>query len=411
MLGNELTVPTGIETAPTSPQLTRSTGAWKVILASLRDQTDRQPEVLQESEWLLGATAPALKLRGNAFAVEHAIDGTGRVFLCLAPLPDSRAIPSDWDLQVGPDGTVTLNQENEYSWVHAAYSGGRWGRIAAAHALQRTLRPYDPRVHGLFMTNTWGDRARDAHLNSDFLLRELTAAEALGVEVVEIDDGWQKGTSANSSKSGGIWNGFWEGDPQFWDVNPERFPDGLDAIAAQARKEGLKLGLWFAPDSSGEAKNWSRDAEALLRIHRELGVDFFKIDALKITTAASEENYRRLLPPCMWEPKLLLPSTSMSPPNIASAILVWWMVFSLKTATPISATIFPTRRSGRPGVWLTGLIRSACEWNGSITPETPTGTEIIRSHPPAGVPIRSSPSPCSVRRLAFLRRRISPPAI
>jgi len=289
--------PTGIEQA-SSIQSSSSTsicpGARKVIVPKLQDGTDRQPELVQESEWLLGAPGPELKASGNIFAVENPLDGTGRVFLCLAPLPGARAIASTWDFNVKSNGAVLLNEKNGYSWVQTTYSGGRWGRIAAAHSLQRAIRPYDPKVHGLLMTNTWGDRARDAHLNSKFLAQEVLSAKALGVDVIEIDDGWQKGVSSNSSVKGGVWGGFWASDPNYWDVNPTRFPAGLGSIAALAHKEGIRLGLWFAPDSSQDAANWQRDANALLRQHRELGVDFFKVDGLRVSTAKSEEDYRRL---------------------------------------------------------------------------------------------------------------------
>ena len=290
-------LPTGIEKAPPiqrSSATSTSTGAWKVIVPKLQDGTDRQPELVQESEWLLAARAPELKASGNIFAVENALGGAGRVFLCLAPLPGARAIASDWDFKVKSDGAVLLNEKNGYPWVQTTYSGGRWGRIAAAHSLQRAIRPYDPKVHGLLMTNTWGDRARDAHLNSKFLAQEVLSAKALGVDVLEIDDGWQKGVSSNSTVKGGVWSGFWASDSNYWDVNATRFPEGLGPIAALAHKEGIRLGLWFAPDSSQEAANWQRDANALLRQHRELGVDFFKIDGLKISSAKSEENYRQL---------------------------------------------------------------------------------------------------------------------
>ena len=289
--------PTGIEKDPAvarSATTLIGTGALKVIVPKLQDGTDNQPQLVQESEWLLGAPQVALKTSGNIFAVENPLDGTGRVFICLAPLPGARAIPSTWDFEVKADGTVLLNEKNGYSWVQTAYSGGRWGRISAAHSLQRAIRPYDPKVHGLLMTNTWGDRARDAHLNSKFLAQEIPAAKKLGVDVIQIDDGWQKGVSSNSSVKGGVWGGFWASDHNYWDVNQTRFPGGLGPVAALAHQEGVRLGLWFAPDSSQEAANWQRDVNALLRLHQDLGIDFFKIDGLKISTPQSEENFRHL---------------------------------------------------------------------------------------------------------------------
>jgi alpha-galactosidase len=44
---------------------------------------------------------------------------------------------------------------------------------------------------GLFLSNTWGHRSRDARINADFIAREVEAGTRLGVDVVQIDDGWQ----------------------------------------------------------------------------------------------------------------------------------------------------------------------------------------------------------------------------
>ncbi len=293
--------PTGIEAdpiatkpAPKTP-LSFAPGRFRLIQAILRDQTDGHSELGGQNEWLLHPSEE-LKLRGNAFALENVLDGTGTAFLKLAPLPDSRSTPSDWDVYATRTGNLELSAGDGYPWKNQPYSGGKWGRIAAFHALQRAIRPYDPAQDGLFLTNTWGDRNRDAHLNSQFMRREIDAGARMGADIVQIDDGWEHGTTANSSKArgNGAWNGFWASDPNFWNVNTERFPAGLQPLFKQARAQKMQMGLWFAPDSSHEAANWERDADALLGLHRDLGVDFFKIDALKIESAQSEANFRKL---------------------------------------------------------------------------------------------------------------------
>ncbi len=278
------------ESFPFSPAHSR------LIQFELHDQTDRCAEVYGENEWLLHPSE-TLELRGNAFALENTLDGCGMVFLKLAPLPDSRATPSDFDVRVARNGAgLELQTQDAYEWKTAKYQGGKWNRIAAFHDLQRRIRPYNPNQDGLFLTNTWGDRHRDAHLNPQFMAAEIEAGARLGADIVQIDDGWQQGTTANSSVAhgGGAWDGFWATDPNFWAVNSTRFPDGLKPLAEQARAKDMSLGLWFAPDSSNQAANWERDADALLALHRDLGVNFFKIDALKIDGPQSEINFGKL---------------------------------------------------------------------------------------------------------------------
>lgn len=297
-----MVTPTGVEVEPAqhagraNPKYSFVAGSTRLISAQLRDQTDFNAELVQESEWLLHPSNTGIKLQGNVFVLENVFDGCGIIFVKLAPLPGSRAIPSDWDFRIQRNGPIEWNEGDGYEWRQVTYQGGKWNRIEALHAMQREMRPYNPTRDGLLLTNTWGDRNRDAHLNSTFMAREIECAARLGADVVQIDDGWQQGVTANSFKAAGngAWDGFWKNDDRFWDVNRERFPAGLEPLFAQARERQIRVGLWFAPDGSNEAANWERDAELLLRYHRELGVDFFKVDALKITTPQSEENLRRL---------------------------------------------------------------------------------------------------------------------
>ena len=145
------------------------------------------------------------------------------------------------------------------------------------------------------MSNTWGDRSRDARINQDFILKEIEAGARLGVDAVQIDDGWQKGRTANSARTkGGVWNGYWAADANFWQPDPKRFPGGLATVVQAAREKGMKFGLWYGPDSSNDVANWQRDADRILELHRTLGIDYFKLDSVKVQTVVAEENLRRL---------------------------------------------------------------------------------------------------------------------
>lgn len=124
-----------------------------------------------------------------------------------------------------------------------------------------------------------------------FVLQEIDRAAALGLDTVQIDDGWQKGTTVNSARPlGGVWEGYYAADADFWTPHPERFPRGLYPVAEHAAARGVALGLWFSPDSSGEFANWRRDAETLLRLWRTYGVAVFKLDGVKLRTPARARN-------------------------------------------------------------------------------------------------------------------------
>jgi alpha-galactosidase len=146
------------------------------------------------------------------------------------------------------------------------------------------------------LANTWGDRNRDASLSDSFVRAEIDAAAELGIDYLQVDDGWQRGITKNSGlAAGGVWEGYYATDPEFWQVHRGKFPGGLEPLVEYGRERGVKLSLWFSPDSSGSFANWKRDAQVLLGFHRSLGIDQFKLDGIKIRDKAGEANLLRLL--------------------------------------------------------------------------------------------------------------------
>ena len=250
------------------------------------DRTDLRAELLDEREFAMPTCEAMAYLKCGVLDVRETLTGRGVVFLKLAPMPESRAEPDAFDFAVNPSTRAVMAVPTGCPLAALAYSGGEVGRLRALHDFHRSLWPRRPGRDGVLLSNTWGDGNRDSRINEGFLLGEIAAAADIGVEVVQIDDGWQKGRSANSSQSGGkgVWNGYWAADPEFWAPDPVRFPRGLRPLADAAAKRGLSIGLWFGPDSSDNAANWERDADCLLAFHRQFGIRHFKIDSLKLHT-------------------------------------------------------------------------------------------------------------------------------
>ncbi len=260
------------------------------------DQTDQHNELVHEREWLLWANETPFDIQGCVLTVENVLDGSGIAFLKLAPLPHARPDTKAADFRVRPSARAVTTFFNGYPVAAVGYRGGKVGRTRALHTIQRSLRNYVAGRDGQFLSNTWGDRSRDARINEDFLLKEVVAGAALGVDVIQIDDGWQKGRSANSAdaRGKGVWNGYWAADPDFWQPDPVRFPNGLEKVVNAAREKGMKFGLWFGPDSSNDASNWGKDADHLLAYHRKLGIDYYKIDSMKTHNAESLKRQRAM---------------------------------------------------------------------------------------------------------------------
>ena len=155
--------------------------------------------------------------------------------------------------------------------------------------------------------NTWNYQERNHYFNKrpyldsmhfDRVTAEIDVAHRLGIDVFVIDTGWYVKT----------------GD---WLVNTGRFPDGLRAVKRKLDAYGMRLGLWFNPTVAAQTSDLYRclphcqmmhdgqlrevgrvweteesvsmclasdytDAyiETMVRLHDELGVDYFKWDAI-----------------------------------------------------------------------------------------------------------------------------------
>jgi alpha-galactosidase len=144
----------------------------------------------------------------------------------------------------------------------------------------------------------WQKRPYLADMNEARMLAEVEVAARMGIDVFVIDTGWYEKT----------------GD---WRVSSARFPNGLAPIKAKLDEYGMKLGLWFNPTvaaiSSEMRKNhedclmtrngkphdphevWETEAsqglclvsrygeafaDELIRLNREVGVTYFKWDAI-----------------------------------------------------------------------------------------------------------------------------------
>ncbi len=264
----------------------------------LLDQSDIRDHLLVSDERLLMNYDWPYSLATTCLDVQDVVSGDGLVFVRIAPMPASRPSPVDDFIVSGKSRGVAL-LANGYPLAELAYAGGAAGRRRALVAFQRSIRPYRPGRDGLLLSNTWGAGNRDSRICQDFLLKEIEAGARMGVDVIQIDDGWQRGRSANSKKAQiagqkKVWNGYWAVSPDFWKEDLERFPDGLGLLVQKAKEKGMRFGLWFGPDSSDDAANWERDADCLLDYHRRLGIDFFKMDSMKLFSPTALSRNRRM---------------------------------------------------------------------------------------------------------------------
>ncbi|MGI6495450.1 MAG: alpha-galactosidase [Kiritimatiellia bacterium] len=197
----------------------------------------------------------------------------------------------------------------ETLWFDLAALSGGLDDLAAAcrHFFLLRCSPNAASRRPWIFYNTWGCQERDkwwnhhAYLdtmNEERILADIDIAHAMGIDVFVIDTGWYEKT----------------GD---WRVSSKRFPRGLGPIRDKLDRYGMKLGLWFSPTEAAVtsdilARNrgnivsfrgvestphrvWETEesqnlclvspyasdfADELIRLSRDLGVTYFKWDAI-----------------------------------------------------------------------------------------------------------------------------------
>ncbi|MCI8624073.1 MAG: hypothetical protein HFG26_10500 [Provencibacterium sp.] len=275
----------------------------KLHAAAFQDKTDVHDALVLEQEEPYYPRSSYAKV-GNWFVLDDYLQGRVLILVKEGPTHLS-ALHHTFDFYGDRRGCVALcgaGTAGETFCGEVCRYGGTIG-VAASGSERRAFRRYYRHscAAGLgrpafSMSNTWGDRNQDAAVCERFVLEELERAARLGLDIVQIDDGWQLGITANSLRApGGVWEGYYANNPRFWEVNPERFPNGLAPICERARQLGVRLGLWFSPDSSSDFVNWRRDADTLLHLYEAYGIACFKLDGVKLRTLQGTERYLSLL--------------------------------------------------------------------------------------------------------------------
>ena len=160
------------------------------------------------------------------------------------------------------------------------YRGDNADAQLALKRFDRARYPVHPERDIFIMANTWG--AEDAHeqcaykAREENVLRELEACADLGVDILQIDDGWQgkdwRPQAKGSSRSG---KGFVLHDGTKVEVPYADYPSGFGKVRARAKQLGVKLGLWHA---------WTAPTEAIEANYDDGDFKAFKLDFANLST-------------------------------------------------------------------------------------------------------------------------------
>lgn len=266
----------------------------KVDAIRLSDETDVYNELVCHDERILYGRHNEY-LNGSIFLIDNYIDDKSMLVVSEGYV-SGKKFHGDKDLMIKKRAAICVfGNGADGSFEEFTYVGGTTVVCGKKDELTKGYRAYYRKMYKnsemYIMSNTWGDRNRDTAVCEEFILKELDVAYTLGVDILQIDDGWQKGISENSGFTAhGAWGNFYETDSNFWEINKEKFPNGFSVVTDYAKERNIRIGLWFSMDKDNGYASWERDAHRLLELHKKHGVCYFKIDGLVISDHKCEEN-------------------------------------------------------------------------------------------------------------------------
>lgn len=280
-------------------------GHYRLHEVNFIDQSDGNNTLVRESARPLYTQGfGEEKGVGHLFTIEDTVDGQAVMLVKESPAFYSKLGNNTCDFYIKDNKAVYLTGtglEGQELSREGVFAYGSTVGVGAIDEMKENWRKlYRAMWHGeeqiRVFSNTWGDRSQDRAVCHDFMMEEIHMASKLGVQVVQIDDGWQIGHSGNSAQDGPrLWERYYDQNPNFWQVNTLKFPQGLAPLAEEAKKYNIELGLWFSPDSYNYFENWEKDAEVLLGFYKKYGIRRFKLDAITLGSKLSERNYLRFL--------------------------------------------------------------------------------------------------------------------
>ena len=252
---------------------------WLIRNVKLRAFTDENDTLTEENEITLFHGYFQGERKGEIFCFESLVDDRAMVVI---------SENADYSTATLTGRRGVLKLENGGNGLVIGFCRvGECERLCRDYL--RKVRKYERLVT---MSNTWGDRHGADRVCRDFVCREIDAAEELGVDIVQIDDGWQIGSTSTCPKDEQKRRCF---DGDFWECDLARFPKEIGPVARYAAQKGIRVGMWFAPDSHDCFGHWERDVAVLRKAYEQWGIRFFKLDMYWVSDDAERDKMLRML--------------------------------------------------------------------------------------------------------------------
>ncbi len=144
------------------------------------------------------------------------------------------------------------------------------------------------------VSNNWGGGNKDRMLSDAFVRREIEIGAAMQLDCVQIDDGWQNNDYPIPEYMNHRWSHMFEEGLDFWAPQPERFPNGLEALAAYAMQCGTTLGIWVMDDPHEQHRDYEKTGDMILSYYKQ-GIRQIKLDGIELYDPIDVCRLRKML--------------------------------------------------------------------------------------------------------------------
>ena len=217
------------EMQPNESRLTRGTKVFDSKLGA-------RAMLLQTPDFILSFGRPASENEGMVILGQLAWSGNFKLEFEIDTYHNLRFIaginPYASEYSLAPDQTFTTP-----SLIYTISGNGTGEASRNMHDWARKYRVLDGEGERLTLLNNWEATYFDFDENK--LTGLFKGARELGVDLFLLDDGWFGNKYPRNNDRAGL------GD---WQPNVKKLPDGVAYLVQEAKKEGVKFGIWIEPE-------------------------------------------------------------------------------------------------------------------------------------------------------------------
>jgi len=214
------------------PEETMLTHGIKTLDSKLGTRTD----LFQPPIFIVSLDAPASEDYGNVVMGNLEWSGNFRFDLEVDPLNNLRVIAGINNFA----SAYTLKPAEEFvtpALVTVFSDKGKGDASRKLHNWARKHKLVDGEGSRLTLLNNWESTYFD--FNEEKLSMMCKDTKKLGVDLFLLDDGWFANKYPRNDDRAGL------GD---WQENKSKLPNGIPWLVAEAKKEGVKFGIWLEPE-------------------------------------------------------------------------------------------------------------------------------------------------------------------